>query len=334
MIKYCKITLSALILTSSFILFTRLDLNAAVLSKEDAVNTALAQARVQDEAAVTPQENPELKYRQTLKEAITEKPEEFKMELDTYSRFIPSTGAKCQSGSVSVFDNEAEYSYDFKAFGKLPVALALATQYIGINNSTAVGLPTRLTGVNFGIETTLPFFNVKNTYFRVGVAPSFYGDNWNITSGNFRLPSRAFWIYQPNEKLTIIGGVAINVDYSEAFSPIVGFIYEPNDKLTFNLIPTRPNITYEITDKLSVLAEAGFSSGEFLVNKDGQKNTKLTYNEYHGGLGLSYDINKNINASLVGGMVMGRSLKYTPDSLGKVSIKNSPYVEFRVKVGM
>jgi len=306
--------------------------NAAVSAKDDAINKAFAEVKTEDEAAG--QENPELKYRQTLKEAITERPEEFKHEVDAYSRFIPSAGAKSQSGSVSIIDNQAEYSVDFKAFGKLPVAIGLGTRYIGVNNTTAVKLPARLTGINFGLETTLPFFNVKNTYFRMGIAPSFYGDRWNMSSRNFRLPSRAFWIYQPNEKFTAIAGVAINIDSAEAFAPIVGIIYKPNDKLLFNLIPTRPYISYQLTEKLSALAEMGFSSDEFYVTQNGRKNTRLDYNEYHGGLGFSYDFNKNISATFLGGMVMGRSLRYSPDSDGKVAIKNAPFVELQFSVGM
>ncbi|MCX5711181.1 MAG: DUF6268 family outer membrane beta-barrel protein [Candidatus Omnitrophica bacterium] len=327
MIKYMT---RACFIFTFFLLFAFSVSNAAESNKDDAVNKAMAEASLEDEAT---QKNAELLYRQKLEQAVT-LDEGLRQELNTYSRFIPSTGAKCQSGSVSIIDNAAEYSYDFKAFGKLPIALGLDTQYIGVNNTTAVKLPSRLTGISFGMETTVPFFNVKNTYFRVGVAPSFYGDSWNINSGNFRLPSRAFWIYQPNDKLTIVGGVSITIDYSEAFSPIIGVIYKPNDRLSFNLVPTRPNIVYDINNKWSLLAEAGFSSDEFLVTKDGQKNIRLAYNEYHGGLGVSYAFNKDINAALVGGMVMGRSLRYTPDSLGKVSIKNSPYVEFRINMGM
>jgi len=316
----------------SAVLLIRADLSAAFDTREEALRKAFAQA--QNTPVPEPADNLEQKYRQILGQAVTEEEEPMPQEVDAFVRFMPASGAKAMSGKVSLINSEAEYSYNMKLFGRLPLALGVITGYTGINNTTAVELPARLTGISFGLETTLPFFNVKDTYFRIGVAPSFYGDSWDMNSSNFRLPSRLFWIYQPDKKLILIAGVAINVDYNEAFFPILGVIYKPNEKLAFNIIPPRPNITYALNDKWTVFAEGGMRADEYEVSEYGIKGTVLEYNDLRGGAGIAYSVNKHIDALLSGGMVFSRYLRYRQDSLGKVSLDNGPYAEFRVEIGM
>jgi hypothetical protein len=103
--------------------------------------------------------------------------------------------------------------------------------------------------------------------------------------------------------------------------------------LTFDLIPSRPTITYEINDRVTVFAEGGFSGGEFKVTKDNLQGAALSYNEIHLGGGVKITVNKYIDTYLSCGRMFNHYLKYR-DSLGKVDIKNNTYSEFRVEVGI
>lgn len=271
--------------------------------------------------------------RQQLGKVVAVKEEEdLNSELDSYARFMPSAGASSQSGRVSSIESASEYSYDFKVFGKLPVEFGIATRFIGLDNTTAVKLPAHLNAVSAGAQATLPFFFDK-TYFTAGLVPSFLSDDWDFHSSSFHLMQRYFAIYQPNEKWTFVCGVGIFPHYEDWIWPIAGFIYKPNDRLTFNIVPKRPEISYDISEKLTVFGEGDISSNEFKVTKDNVKNAVLQYNEMHAGLGLRYRPNKYINTSLSAGSVFNRSLKYR-DSLGKVVLKNGLYTEFRVDISM
>jgi hypothetical protein len=271
-------------------------------------------------------------YRQTLESEITpkESEEESANEIDYYYRYMPSRSVSSASGKVAITDTAAEYSYDLKAFGKLPVEFYIATRYIGIENTVNVPLPSHLTGVFFGVETTLPFFNLDKTYFRFGIKPSFYSDDWNFNSSAFSMPAHAFVIYQPDPKLTMIFGLAVFPGYENQVSPILGVIYKPNEKLSFNLVPERPNIIYALNKKLSVFIEGDFCSNEFKVSYPGKDNATLVYKEIHSGTGIQYKFNKFSRFSLSGGRVFQRALKYR-DSLGKVVIKDGYYSQFSLE---
>ncbi len=289
-------------------------------------------SRVMAEALAEAERQPSsADYKQKLGQVIVKTTEEeLPREVDTFVRFIPKQDARGLSGSVGIIQSEFEYSHNFKAFGKLPVQFGVGTDYISIDNSTEVKLPAHLTDIVFGAEVTLPFFGLKNTYLRLGARPTFPTDNWRVTSSAFRMPSYGFAIYKPNPKLTLIAGVAVYPSNENKVGPIAGLIYQYNDKLLLNLVPPRPTVVYSVNDKLDVFAEGGFSRSEFQVKKDGYKKAVLAYNEIHMGAGLKYSLNKFIDVSLSAGGMFNRSLKYR-DSLGKVTIKDGLYTEFRVE---
>ncbi|MBN2831308.1 MAG: hypothetical protein JXL82_03395 [Candidatus Omnitrophica bacterium] len=274
-------------------------------------------------------------YRQRLGELITyeEAEDEFLQESDSYIRYMPSRGAKSVSGSVSIVQAVTEYSYDLKIAGKLPVQLGVAAKYTGIDNTTNVKLPSSLTFATFAAEITLPFFNLENNYFRVNLEPSLFGSKWNFRSSNFRFLQQYFLISQWRENLVFILGVAVFPDFEDEVWPIAGFIWQPNDKLSFNIIPKNPSINYSLNEKLDIFLEWDIALGEYEVDRSDVKNVVLQYNETVAGAGFQYKINKNIQFLFSAGGIFDRYLKYR-DGLGKVSIKNGAYVncQFQVRI--
>ena len=254
-------------------------------------------------------------------------------KVDSYVRYIPSRSVDAMSGKVELIESGAEYSYEFKAFDKLPVKLSINNNYIGIEDSLdSVELPAHLVGLTTDIETTLPFFNFNKTYLRLGISPAFYADDWDFPSSSFRIPSRYFLIYQPDAKWTFLYGVAVYPDFKNEVLPILGFIYKPNDKLAFNIVPKRPNITYFINDRMSLFAEGGTSlNREFEVTRDNTKNVVLRYKETRLGGGIKFKFNQYIHSSISAGSIFNRSLKYR-DGQGKVNIKDGLYTEFRIEI--
>jgi hypothetical protein len=185
--------------------------------------------------------------------------------------------------------------------------------------------------MGFGAQVTMPFLNLNNTYVRLKAEPTFNSDDWNVRSKSLHIASQAFLIYQPVEQWIFVLGIGVNPGYEDTFYPIGGFIYKPNDKLLFNIIPASPTVVYNLSDNLSVFLEGGLSGGEYKVYKDGYKSATLQYNEFHGGAGIKLKVNEYIEASLTGGRTFNRYLQYR-DSLGKVGLKNDYYSEFRVEI--
>ncbi len=257
----------------------------------------------------------------------------FANKIDSYFRYMPFRSVDAMEGKVEIVEADSEYSYELKLFGKLPVKFSLDNKYIGIEDSvTNVELPAHLVGLTTDIEATLSFFNFDQTYLRIGLSPSFYGDDWDFETSAFRLLSRFLILYIPNAKWTFLAGVAVYPDFENEALPVLGFVYKPNDKLAFNIIPPRPNITYLLNDQVTLFGEGGGSlNSEFEVTRNDKKNVVLRYKEMHLGAGIKLKLNKFIQSSLSFGSVFNRSLKYR-DNQGKVEIKNGLYGEFRTEI--
>lgn len=259
-------------------------------------------------------------------------------EINSYIRYIPSSSAVSQGGKIRIIQSGIEYSYDFKAFGELPVELSLNPEYINMNNSTAVKFPARLTKLSFGFNTTVPLFNIKGTYFYMELDPSFYGDDWNFGSSNFSFESCYTVIYKPNERLSLVAGLEVNPVYryplpsalhAYPVSPVLGFIYKPNDKLMFNIVPDAPTVSYTFTDRVTLFIQENDSLERYYVTRDNAR-TKLNYSQSYLSAGVKFKINKFIETSLAMGNVFRQILKYT-DSTGKIATRNGLFTEFRIE---
>ncbi|MFA6350222.1 MAG: DUF6268 family outer membrane beta-barrel protein [Candidatus Omnitrophota bacterium] len=279
--------------------------------------------------AVTPER--ETRYEEAIQQvaAETEKEPAFSHKVESFYRYMPVAHVEHQDGKVGLMEAGSEYELEFKAFDKFPVSFSLNAGYIGVNNSTVVPLPAKLTATTADVEITLPFFKVDKTHFRFGISPSLFGDDWNFKPSNFRIPSRYYMIHQPNDKLTFILGLAYFPQYRDQFMPIAGLVYEPNDKWAFNIVPPRPTIVYSLNSKISLFAEAGMDSDEYEVDYQNTHTEILEYSGNRAGAGINYEFNKHVECSFSVGGTFGRQLKYR-ESFGKVNVDDGMYAEFRI----
>jgi len=264
--------------------------------------------------------------------------ENFRNEIDSYIRYIPSNTSSPRGSRIQITQAGVEYDYNFKAFGKLPVELSLNPEYININNSTAVDLPAHLTNLSFGFNTTLPLFNIPKTYLYVELDPSFYGDNWDLHASKFSFEGNCNIIYKLTEKLSLIAGIQIDPVYRYPFfgdlhlypvSPVIGFIYKPNEKLLFNILPDTPTISYFLNDKVTLFLQESDSHERYNVTRDGSR-ARLNYSQLFVSGGVKFKINKFIETSLALGDAVQQILKY-PGSMGKVTARNGLFTEFRIE---
>jgi hypothetical protein len=331
-----RIKLSVFIALAALLFFQE-DLKAQSEADAAEMEKAIVLAEAAEDAGARDAVKEAPEFRKKLKLAISEKEEEGLKEeeppftYESYLRYLPAGKVSRQSGKAGIIDAMSEYSYEYKAFGKLPLEFSFQQQYISVNNSTAVKLPAHLTSFSFGLDATFPFLSLKNAYFRIGVSPGFNTDNWSFYENSFRIPQRYFAIYQPDKKFTAILGFAVFPRYRTVFAPVAGVIYKPDEKWLFNLIPSRPTVEYKINGKLTAFAEYSGTMEEFVVTKDDIKGTALEYDEQHAGAGLRYNFNKNTMASFAAGGAFARKLQYR-DSLGKVCPDSGFYAEFRVEV--
>ena len=253
-----------------------------------------------------------------------------KHEAESYYTYMPSSKSKSDNGSISLVESGFDYSYEFKLFEQLPITLSLGSEYIGIDDNESLDLPSHLTGLTTGLEFILPLFGLDKTYISTGVEPSFYTDDWGLHTSAFRMPVNSFVIYNPNDKLTLICGLAVFPDFKEKIFPIFGFVYKPNEKIIFNITSENPSIAYSPNEKFTFFGEIRTPLGsEFEVKRQGRDGVVLMYNDTRLGVGTVYNFNKSVSFSVSLGGTFGRYFQYR-DEDGKVSLKNGLYSKFSI----
>lgn len=278
-------------------------------------------------------------FAQDVEEAIAKDAEEIKDQgieegvfLESAMYYLPSSSAQSMNGHVGLVDAKDQIRYSFKLFDQLPIEVGLEGRYISIKKDVHVPLPSKLTGMASYMETTLPFFNVNNTYLRLGVGPSFYTDNWAAYSSAFRIPSWACAIYKYSPELMLIIGVAYLPDYELEACPLVGVIYNPNDRLSISILPWKDSeISYKVNDVVTLFMQGNFTADEFEVNRDGSRGVVLCYQDIKMGTGVRFKINKYMTAGFAVGSVFYRSLYYR-DSNGKVIIDGGLYTNANMSI--
>ncbi len=247
------------------------------------------------------------------------------------SRHIFESEIDNTSNEIEVNESQFDFSKEFKA-GELPVTFGLTVKEIDINeNAGAASLPSRLVGkeILLGTKFPAPFLDSDHYFVGVDVIPSMHTDDWDFKSSAFRIPFRTYLIYKQSDEFILVLGATIRPQFDTVATPIIGVIYKPNDRLTFNLASSEPNITYKLNEQLMALAEFGFSMDEYEVTRNGQDGVVFKYNESSFGGGFKYDLTKNIEAMLTAGGVFGRYIEYR-DKVDKTIPETGLYTNFKL----
>ncbi len=254
----------------------------------------------------------------------------------TKDRYTFESGVNHMLGKVSVNQNDFDVKYETKVFGKLPVSVWFDYKHLDINENIPVDLPASLHGRRFGVGTKfpVPFLNSNEHFIGIDVMPSWYSDDSSFTSSAFRVPFRAYLIYKPSDPsntFVLIAGAQIDVNADTPVIPIIGFNYQPNDRLDFHLASSEPTITYKLDNNWAVFAEFDAKLDEYEVTRAGQKGVVFKVREAIFGGGLKFKISEWLDASLSTGLNTGRRFSYR-DNVGKVDVDSAPYIKARLSV--
>ena len=242
-----------------------------------------------------------------------------KQEASVKTKHIFSSGVDAQPGDIKILEVQYDYRYPFKAYGELPVEVSLKVGHIDIDEDVPVKLPNQLEARRLGVGVKFPAFFIDDDRFFMGidVFPTMNTDDYDWESGAFRIPSKAYLIFKESDDFILVAGVSVRPEYDSMVIPVLGLIYKPNDRLSFNLALDDPNITYNLTDKTKLLWEFDYTLEEYEVTRDRERHVVLKYRDFSTGVGIEHTFWKDVSIAVKVGGVFARRLEYKDDS-GKV----------------
>ncbi len=251
-------------------------------------------------------------------------------ELIARSRHIYKTDVDAVTGQIAVNESQFGFAQNFE-IDRLPVTAGFKIKHIDINENIPTNLPSELVGkeLQLGVKLPAPWLDSDHYFVGVDIFPSMYTDDWDYKASAFRIPFRTYLIYKETEDLIWVAGILVRPQYHTSVLPVLGLIYRPNDRLSFNLASDDPNIAYKIDDKLTALAEFGLVTDEYEVTRGNQNGVVLKYSELSAGGGFKYDVTPNIQAKISIGAVFNRKIDYR-DDVGKVHPDGGLYTDFKL----
>lgn len=245
------------------------------------------------------------------------------------TRRVYSSDVDAVSGEVAVTETGFNFTREFKTSAGMPVEYALDVGHIDIEDDVPVDLPSHLESrsLRAGVKFPVPFIEDDRYFMGIDVSPTFNTDGYTWKSGAFRLPFRSYLIYKESDDFILVGGVSVRPEYDVDVIPILGLIYKPNDRLSFNLASDDPDISYKLDDATTLLWEFGYTFEEYEVTRGSQEGVVLEYRDISTGIGIEHAFNEHITAALSVGGVFGRWLEYKDDA-GKVVPDAGIYADF------
>lgn len=248
------------------------------------------------------------------------------------TRTMPSSDIESQDGDIDIVETAFGWEYEFKAFDKMPVELSIDAGVINLDNDgISVELPAHLKSRSLGLGVKLPAPFLDEEHFFTGweIYPTMNTEGDTFDGGAFRMPMRAYLIYRRDENFILIGGVTVRPDYDTTVLPVLGLIYKPNDRLSFNLASDDPHIAYELTDKARLRWDFDYTFEEYEVNRGDSEDVVLKFQDASTGIGIECDYMEYVKAGISVGYVFNRRLEYE-DGEGKVLPEGDVYVRAQI----
>lgn len=232
-----------------------------------------------------------------------------------FSSDIEPTGSE-----IDITTTRLSADYNYKLSNGLPIDMAISIAHKDINTDSPVELPSNLEArrLKLGTKFPVPFVSDDRFFMGIDILPTFNTDEWKWESGAFRLPFRSYVIFKESEDFILVGGVTVRPEYDREVLPLIGLVYRPNDRLSFNLASDDPNVSYKLSDATLLRWEFQYAYDEYEVTRGGQKGVVLQYQEISSGFGIEHQLNDSLKGIVSAGAVFNRQLEYK-DEVGKVT---------------
>ena len=254
-----------------------------------------------------------------------------KIKASYKQRYVLKSDVKDASGEVSLKTMSFALSNTYKLYDKIPVDLGFKIKHFDLNNDSGIDLPETMQSrsLRLGIRFPAPFAESQRLFAGLDLMPQWNSaKDHNFASEAFRLNFAPSIIYMQEHKLIFACGVWVRPEYDNALIPFVGFLYHPDEKLSFNFLSAEPSISYQLTDKTKILLEFGFLSHEFEVTSGINRGDIILIRDWEVGLGLEHDCNESWRGKFSLGLAFEQ--KYENVSANQaVSLKNSLYAAYK-----
>lgn len=170
----------------------------------------------------------------------------------------------------------------------------------------------------------------------IRIAPGIHSDFEEIDSEDFTATALYQATYTSSNTLKWVAGIGIGHEFGESsVFPLIGAIYQPGEKLLFNLVLPKLEMIYAIKENWSLHASLGPTGRSWnVVNETNEKDVDIVASEIRFSVGTSFAINNTLSIRGAVGSAMNRNLEFTLDdgSEADLDVEDSSFVSVAIEV--
>lgn len=217
-------------------------------------------------------------------------------------------------GKQAEIQNEFEYGHRFQVRGNYYAHLGVAYSRYDFG-STSAPVPNHLQAMSAVIGIDYMHGNDVGAFLQV--RPGFYFQNdIGISSFDAPITLGRIFIVQEDKLYFFLGAYASFLRSGFPVLPLAGVIWIPNEKFRIMAVLPEPKLIYSPTKKLDVWVGGELVGGSFRTDRNdnirpGKLNgTQVDFADYRAGVGLSYDVSKNVSLDVGAGYSLQRQFDF------------------------
>ena len=200
----------------------------------------------------------------------------------------------------------------YPIFGPPPPFINLGFVYTDVDSPSTLGLPQELYETRIGMAW-IRRFNERWTV-RLMAGTSFATDRLNTSSDAWQFRGGVFAIYQKNPQWTwTFGAIALGRNDLPVL-PAVGLIYQPHERLRFDLLMPRPRVSWLVAENGDrqqwCYIGAGLNGTTWGVQRDDGTDDQLTYGDVRFVVGWESTPTREPGVPFTRGRKMGVEVGY------------------------
>ena len=217
-------------------------------------------------------------------------------------------------GKQAEIQNEFEYGHRFQMRGDYYAHLGVAYSRYDFG-STSAPVPNHLQAMSAVIGIDYMHGNDVGAFLQV--RPGFYFQNdIGISSFDAPITLGRIFIVQEDKLYVFIGAYASFLRSGFPVLPLAGVIWIPNEKFRVMGVLPEPKIIYSPTKKVDLWLGGEVVGGSFRTDRNdnvrpGKLNgTQVDFSDYRVGVGLSYDVSRNVSLDVGAGYSLQRQFDF------------------------
>jgi hypothetical protein len=223
--------------------------------------------------------------------------------------WLPKSDSSDAGGEIGMSEAKFKISRSIKISPRLSLTPDLTYSHLHVDAPLAARLPGELHAASLGLRGD--YLVSPQTSYSLLLAPSLVGDFRQIGGDDLRVRVGVIGRFSTSRRLTLLAGLIYQQgNHSLPVLPILGAIYQPDERWTISFAAPRPGVSYAPSKNLKLNLGAEFFSGEYQLHQASIGAQVIRYQDFRLLGGADFVLFDHLKGELAAGYAFAREFAF------------------------